>query len=208
MRTVISSCLLLLVLISSNALAAEKGWKKLTDGKTYDGWKINENKETWSIQDGAFVAKGDRSHLFYVGDDRPFVNFEFKAQVMTRKNSNGGIYFHTKYQDAGWPKHGFEAQVNNTHHDRKKTASVYAVKDVMDDAPAKDDVWFEYYIKVVGKTVVIKIDGKVANKYTEPEGTKAGKDFTRVFNKGTFALQGHDPGSVVYFKDIEVKRLP
>ena len=56
--------------------------------------------------------------------------------------------------------------------------------------------------------MVVKIDGKVVNEYTEPEGTEAGKDFTRVFSKGTFALQGHDPGSIVHFKDIEVKRLP
>ncbi len=56
-------------------------WVALTDGKSFDGWKINENESSWKFEDGAFVAQGDRSHLFYVGDDKPFTNFEFKAKV-------------------------------------------------------------------------------------------------------------------------------
>ena len=195
------------LMIAGIASAEEGKWKKLTDGKTFDGWKINESPESWSIEDGAFVAKGERSHLFYVGEDKPFKNFEFKAKVKTDKNSNGGIYFHTKYQKDGWPKHGFEAQVNNTHHDRKKTGGIYSVKDVIDNAPVKDGEWFDYYIKVDGKHVVIKINGETTADYTEPEDAQPGKDFTRVVDKGTFALQAHDPGSTVWFKDIEVRRL-
>src|SRR5688572_14308332 len=93
----------------------EPGFKSLMDGKTFTGWKMaEENTNTWTIQDGAFVAKGNRCHLFYVGDDQPFKNFHLKVEVMTEPNSNGGIYFHTKYQAKDWPKAGFECQVNNT----------------------------------------------------------------------------------------------
>jgi hypothetical protein len=126
---------------------------------------------------------------------------------MTKKNSNGGIYFHTKYQKEGWPKYGFEVQVNNTYKkDPRKTGSLYAVKDV-NPAPAKDDVWFTEHVIVKDNTVTIKVDDKTVVEYTEPEGTKAGKQFTRKLDKGTFALQAHDPGSIVYFKNIRVKRL-
>lgn len=186
----------------------ENGFKRLDDGKSFKGWKIAEPKaESWSIEDGAFKAKGPRSHLFYVGEDKPFVNFELKVDVMTRENSNGGIYFHTKFQEEGWPKYGFEVQVNNTYNrDPRKTGSLYAVKDVH-EAPAKDDVWFTQHVTVKGRNVVIKVDGKEVVNYTEPEGTKPGKGFTRVFDKGTFALQAHDPGSTVYFRNIRVKRL-
>src|SRR5688572_18865989 len=83
-----------------------EGWVTIFDGSSMDGWKINENEDTWTLKDGALVAKGDRSHIFYVGHDRPFVNFELKVDCMTEENSNGGIYFHTKYQDEGWPKFG------------------------------------------------------------------------------------------------------
>ena len=77
----------------------------------------------------------------------------------------------------------------------------------MNPAPAKDDVWFTEHVIVKGNEVTIKVDGKTVVEYTEPEGTKPGKQFTRKLDKGTFALQAHDPGSIVFFKNIRVKRL-
>ncbi|TWU03287.1 hypothetical protein Pla100_02050 [Neorhodopirellula pilleata] len=59
---------------------------------------------------------------------------------MTTPGSNAGIYFHTKYQDEGWPKQGYECQVNITHHDPKKTSSLYGVVNV-DDPGLVDNVW-------------------------------------------------------------------
>ena len=195
------------LLVCASNVQADDEWISLFDGKTFGDWKANENKESWKVEDGAFVCKGKRSHLFYMGKHAPFKNFHFSCKVMTRKNSNAGIYFHTRYQDSGWPKGGYECQVNNTHGDPRKTASIYAVKDVMNNSPAKDDEWYTQEIIVKGKTVEVKINGKTVNKYVEPEGKKPGKDFERILSKGTFAFQAHDPGSTVYFKDIKVKKL-
>lgn len=188
----------------------EEGFKSIFDGKSYTGWKINENEKSWSIEDGALVAKGDRSHLFYTAeDDKPFVNFHLKIDVKTEPKSNGGVYFHTKYQDQGWPKYGYEAQVNNTHGDPKKTAGLYAVKDVFaEQNTAKDGEWFTMDIIVEGNKITTKVNGKTAVEFTEEAGRQPGKDFTRKLDKGTFALQAHDPGSTVRFKNIRVKRLP
>lgn len=193
----------------ATAVAAEKeeGWKSLFDGKTLKGWKANENPDAWKIKDGALVCHGPRSHLFYVGDKKPFVNFHFKADVMTTPGSNSGIYFHTKYQDGGWPKYGFEVQVNISHSDPKKSGGLYAVRDVS-DPPAKDNQWYTQEIIVRGKRVLSKINGKTVVDYTEPEDQKPGRDFIRLVDQGTFALQGHDPKSTACFKNIQVKRLP
>jgi hypothetical protein len=183
------------------------GFVQLFDGKSFDGWKINESTESWKIVDGAFVANGNRSHLFYVGDDKPFVNFELRVDVKTAKNSNGGIYFHTKFQEQGWPKYGFEVQVNNSYEkDPRKTGSLYAVKDVL-EAHVPDNEWYTETVIVKGKHVITRINEKVVVDYTEPDDKKAGEDFTRKIDQGTFALQAHDPGSTVYFKNIRVKRL-
>ena len=196
--------------LATTTMAAEKddeGWKSLFDGKSFDGWEINENPDTWKIKDGAMVCKGPRSHVFYVGVDKPFVNFEFKADVMTRPGSNAGIYFHTRYQDAGWPKYGFESQVNVSHRDPIKTGSLYQVVNVK-ETPAKDNEWWTQTIIVKGKNVIVKVNDKTVIDYTEPDDAKPGKQFTRFLDKGTFALQGHDPKSTVYFKNIKVRRLP
>jgi len=126
---------------------------------------------------------------------------------MTLPHSNAGVYFHTRFQDEGWPKAGFECQVNNTYHDPKKTASIYGVQDCL-EAPARDDVWFNLYIKVDGKHVVTKVDGKVISDWTQPADWKKGANFERILGEGTFALQGHDPASTVLFRNLFVKRLP
>jgi hypothetical protein len=207
----ISGLFALLVLASCGTTRdAESGWVSIFDGKTLDGWKVSENPETFSVQDGAIVAHGSRSHLFYNGPvaDHNFKNFEFKAQVMTKPNSNAGIYFHTKYQPEGWPSKGYEVQVNNSHTDWRRTGGLYAIDDVR-EPPAKDNEWFTQHIIVNGKNVKVMIDGKTVVDYTEPENPDRPDGMKdRLISSGTFALQGHDPGSTVMFKDIMVKVLP
>lgn len=190
------------------SLSKEKGWISLFDGKTLNGWKASENKDTFSVRDGMIVAAGPRSHLFYVGpvENANFKNFEFQAEVKTQPGSNSGIYFHTAYQETGWPSKGYEVQINNTHSDWRKTGSLYGVKDVR-QSPAKDNQWFTEHIIVKGKKIGIKVNGKTVVEYTEPPQVSR-SDTGRKLSSGTFALQGHDPKSVVYFKNIMVRPLP
>jgi hypothetical protein len=192
----------------SQVQADEDGWISLFNGQDLTGWKANENPDTFSVRDGAIVAHGPRSHLFYVGpvDHHDFRDFDFKAVVMTRPSSNSGIYFHTSYQEGGWPQQGYEVQVNNTHRDPKKTGGLYGVKDVF-EAPAKDNEWFTEEISVRGKHVTIKVDGKTVVDWTEPEGFLAKGFPGRKLDHGTFALQGHDPVSEVLYKSVEVRPI-
>lgn len=187
------------------------GFVTIFDGKSMDGWKVSENQDTIKLVDGAMVANGNRAHAFYVGDEKPFKNFHFIAEVMTKPSSNGGIYFHTKWQESGWPAQGHECQVNNTYNrDPQKTGGVYHVAKVL-EAPAKDNEWFKYEIIVEGKHVVIKINDKVTADYTEDAEALAKEkkiEPGRRVGEGTFALQAHDPGSTVLYRNIRVKRLP
>ena len=194
------------------------GWISLFDGETLNGWQASENPETWSVKDGALVTQGTRSHLFYTGEvsDHDFKNFEFTAEVMTKPGSNSGIYFHTEYQEKGWPSKGYEAQVINSapetkpgeYIERKMTGSLYAIRNVW-KTPAQDDEWFTYKIVVQGKTIRIFINDVQTVDYTEAENPFRPEDKKdRLLSSGTFALQGHDPGSVVYYKNIRVKLLP
>lgn len=182
-----------------------EGFTVIFDGR-WDGWIVNENPQSWKIVNDAFRASGPRSHAFYIGDPNPFRDFELKVDVKTQANSNGGVYFHTRYQDEGWPKYGFETQVNVTHSDWKKTGSIYDVVNVR-ETPATDEKWWTQHIIVKGNKVTVKVDGQVVAEYTEPAGHEAGADFTRKIDAGTFALQCHDPVSVVYYRNIRVKRL-
>ena len=199
----------LIVLFSFKHPQKNDGWISLFDGKTLNNWRVGENASTFSVDSGAIVAHGDVAHLFYNGEvmNHNFKDFEFKAEVMTNKGSNSGIYFHTAYQESGWPKKGYEVQVNNSHTDWRRTGSLYGIDDVK-EVYVKDREWYTEYIKVNGKRVIIKINDKTVVDYTEPENVKRepGNE-GRLISSGTFALQGHDPKSTVHYRNIFVRPL-
>lgn len=193
----------------------EDGWVSMFNGKDLSGWKSNEETpNSFSVEDGTIKVSNGRSHLFYVGPngDAKFTNFEFKAKVKHMPGSNSGLYIATEYQEKGWPDKGYECQVNSTSHkDPKKTGGLYAVKDVLDTAPVGDDEWFDYSIKVEGKHITISINGKVTTDWTEPadwDPATALKNMPgRKLSPGTMAIQGHDPKSIAFYKDLYIKAL-
>jgi hypothetical protein len=206
-KTLSMATLAVLLTVSMGFLAKKPKWISLFDGKTLNGWKVGENASSFKVEDGAIVVNGPVGHLFYDGTvgNHDFKNFEFKAQVMTTPGSNSGLYFHTAYQEKSWPSKGFEVQVNNSHTDWKRTASLYNIQDVKETYVA-DNVWYTETIIVQGKRIITKINDKVVVDYTEPDNIDKSKG--RKLSSGTFAIQAHDPKSKVYVKDIMVKILP
>jgi hypothetical protein len=201
---------LLLLALPLGAAEEAGGWLSLFDGKSLTGWKASDQPGTFSVVNGELVVKGPRSHLFYEGpvNGHDFKNFELQLEILTKPNANSGVYFHTEYQPTGWPAKGYEVQVNNTHKDPKKTAGLYNVQDNF-TAPAPDDTWFTMTIRVEGKHVVTKVNDKVISDYTEEANPTRAKDQQqRLISHGTFAIQGHDPGSEVHYRKIMVKPLP
>ncbi|MFB6248342.1 MAG: DUF1080 domain-containing protein [Salinibacter sp.] len=220
MKTLLTNAFALLLVVGlSAALCADAqaqqnppegdGWVSLFDGKTLDGWRASENEETFSVDDGRIVADGPRSHLFYTGSvaNHNFDDFELRVDVMTKPGSNSGIYFHTQYQEKGWPSQGYEAQINNSYEsDPRKTGSLYAVEDVK-QSPVGDNEWFTMAVRVEGDHIEITVDGETTAEYTEPDDAPRKGMEGRVLSGGTIALQGHDPESTVYFKNIYIRPL-
>ena len=185
--------------------ATEPGFTQLFNGKDFTGWKV-ANEASFKIEDGAIVAHGTPGHAYYDGpfQNHTFRNFELKVDVMTRTNSNGGIFILTEYQDKGWPSKGFEIQVNNTYQkDPIKTGSLYQVVNIT-EPPAKDDEWFTEHIIVKGDTITVRVNDKPLVNWTRDGSPKFAN---RVLSPGTIALQAHDPGSTVYYRNIRIKPL-
>jgi hypothetical protein len=196
--------------------AAEDGWTPLFNGRNLDGWRASENRGSWKVIDGQLAADGPRSHLFYVGPVRggDFKNFELEAEVLTRPACNSGLYFHTAFQEQGFPQKGFEIQINNTatgeggYRERKKTGSLYGIRNVYKQL-VRDDEWFKIQAAVRGNNIQVRLNGTLVVDYTEPsppviaEGSERG----RFLDHGTFALQCHDPGSKARFRALRVRPL-
>ncbi len=204
------------LLVLPLASAAESEWIPLFDGHSLAGWKANENVDSWKVVDGLLAADGPRSHLFYTGNvhNADFKNFELKADVRTRDGCNSGIYFHTVFQQTGFPIKGFEVQVNNTfvgegtYREHKKTGSLYAMRDIYKQL-VKDGEWFQLHIAVRANQVQVRLNDMLLVDYIQPDPPIVPAHFEgRVLDHGTFALQCHSDGSRAFFKNIMVRPLP
>lgn len=192
-------------------LPLEPGFTALFNGRDFTGWRL-ANPDAFTIEDGAIVANGTPGHAYYDGPvgDHAFRNFELKVDVLTRPGSNGGIFIMTGYQDSGWPSKGFEIQVNNTYEkDPIRTGSLYQIVNV-EEAPAKDNEWFTQTITVQGDMVMVQVGDTHTVHWMQPSDWDGGGPGTpdRRIGTGTIALQAHDPGSTVLYRNIRIRQLP
>ena len=172
-------------------------WVKMFDGKTLDGWKANENPGSWTVEkegkDSVIKASGPRSHLFWMvaecGD------CEFRADFKIMDGANSGMYFRTAF-GPGFPK-GYEAQVNSTHGDPVKTGSLYNFQKNL-ESPTKPGEWGTQHIIAQGNHIIIKVNDKVVVDTVESSNR---------YTKGYCALQQHNKGSVVQYRNLMFKPL-
>ncbi len=196
--------------------AVNSEWIDLFDGHTMNGWRPSENKGSWRVADGSLTANGPRSHLFYTGPVRgaDFRNFELEVELTTQPECNSGVYFHTAYQESGFPEKGFEVQVNNTargdggYLERKKTGSLYGLRNMYKQL-VPDEKPFRMNVAVRGKNVQIRLNSELLVDYLEPTPPviPEGGERMRFLDHGTFALQCHNNGSRVSFRTVRVRPL-
>ena len=211
-------CFLGTMLAAPAALAADtESWIELFDGHSLNGWRPSENKGSWKVTGGMLAADGPRSHLFYVGPvhGADFRNFELEVELTTMPDCNSGVYFHSRYQESGFPEKGFEIQINNTargdggYLERKKTGSLYGLRNMYKQL-VPDEKPFRVRVAVRGKNVQIRLNGQLLVDYVEPTPpvipTQGEKE--RFLDHGTFALQCHNNGSRAFYRSVRVRPLP
>ncbi|MCC7156109.1 MAG: DUF1080 domain-containing protein [Bryobacterales bacterium] len=203
-------------LVAGSAVAAGE-WVDLFDGKSLDGWRAAENPGSWKVADGSLYAGGPRSHLFYTGGAGKggFKNFELEVEAKAAPLANSGVYFHSAYQEKGWPDQGFEIQINNTatgeggYRERKKTGSLYAIRNVYKQMVG-DNEWFTLAAAVRGNNIQVRLNGTLIVDYVEPATPFVPRNSSikeRRLGRGTFALQCHDAGSKAWFRRVRVRPL-
>ena len=210
------------------------GWVALFNGKDLTGWKISPKPNAefkgfiarkdgdalvaydgtlkdgsvvplWRVEGGNLVGSGPSTHLF--SDKGDYTDLVFRVEAMINDKGNSGQYFRAKFE-GGFPA-GYEVQINATGADAIKTGSLYPdgrtkLKNhkkeicVMNTAAHKPGEFFTQEVTAIGNKITIKVNGVQTVEFTDPDST---------YLKGHFALQGHDPGTVVTFKKVEYKSL-
>ena len=198
MRTVIKWTLAGLLLAAVAGYAGDEnpyGWRRIFDGKTLNGWKAAERPENWTAENGELVGQHGRSHLFYM--DEMCENCEFYAEVKISHEGNSGMYFRVKELAPLGPK-GYEAQVDSTNVDPGRTGSLYRFWNITEQL-IPDDTWFSQHIIADGNHIIIKVNDKVTVDFIDDNNT---------YVKGYLALQQHNEGSVVRYRNLMFKKLP
>ena len=74
----------------------------------------------------------------------------------------------------------------------------------------RDNEWFRLNIAVRGKNVQVRVNGTLLVDFMEPDPPvmPPTQEKERFLDRGTFALQCHDPGSKALFRRIRVRPLP
>lgn len=172
----------------------DEDWKPLFNGKDLTGWFVT-GKAQWSVEEGAIVGKGGMGHLF---TDLKAKNFEFRAMMRIRVpegsqfKPNNGIYFRAVPNPENrdqWPT-GFEAQVWNHTGTDYITGSLYNRK-AASRLITRDGAWFSMRIRAVNNQIQIWVNGVLV---TEAQSSD--------FLEGHFAIQCHDPWTIIETKHI------
>lgn len=219
--------------IPADDTKSSDGWVQLFNGKDLTGWKIpnppsgqfngvTEKKNSegkvvafvgqtkngkevvlWRVEDGLLIGGGPASHIF---SDVQADDFHYRVEVKINDKGNSGQYFRTAF-GPGFPN-GYEAQINATHADPVKSGSLYPAGKlgqyrkeitVLNTAPIKPDEFYTQEVIANGDVITILVNGKTTlDKWKDP---------TKSYAKGHFALQGHDPGSVMTFRKVEYKPI-
>ena len=96
----LSSLLVAILLVQSNATAQEKEWIPLFNGKNLDGWHLYNNakvKPIWTVEDGALVldpankSKGDPAQDIVT--DKTFKSFQLSIEWNIAPKGNSGLFW-------------------------------------------------------------------------------------------------------------------
>jgi hypothetical protein len=196
--------------------SAQDGWVTILDARSFADWKVapgdsaSRVEETatekrvvagdpkrdgkWTFENGVLHGEGGVSHIFSPRGD--YRNFVYRAELKISDGGNSGQYFRTAFGN-GFPK-GYEAQINSTHADPKRTGSLYDFENVTERL-VPPNTWFTQEVTAVGNHITIKVNGKTAVDYVDPKNT---------YTSGHFAFQQHNLGSEVWIRNVQVKELP
>ena len=110
--------------------------------------------------------------------------------------------------------HGYEIQICDGAPPESRTGAVYSLAKSADAPKTEPGQWRTMIITLKGKRILVELDGKQVTKF-DPDSKDIPQD--RVWyqpkrepkrpESGYIGLQTHDPGDIVYFKEISVRPL-
>jgi len=192
--------------------AQGKGWTRLFDGETLNGWTL-VGGPGYVVRDGLLICPADGGGNLYT--NRDYSDFVFRCDFKLDKGGNNGIAIRAPLSgDAAYQ--GMELQILDDYDPQyahlepgQYCCSIYKVVPAKRGALKPAGEWNHEEVTAIGRHITIVLNGKKVvdadlNQVTDPQVLMEHPGFRR--DTGRIGFCGHGP-STVYFRNIWVKDL-
>jgi hypothetical protein len=157
------------------------------------------------IDDGVLSRIGEKTHGVQREKDG-----QLSPQMLSRMKEA------SEKQLGAWyaVHHGFEVQINDAGDSWHRTGAIYSLAEAAAPPAKPRSKWRTMIITLDGERVIIDVDGKTVSKFDAAAANlpprKSWSEPIREIKRpthGYIGLQNHDPGDVVWFKEVAVRSL-
>jgi hypothetical protein len=157
------------------------------------------------IDDGILKRIGERSpEVRRQANGRLAPEMIEKLKVASRMHLGGWYPVH----------HGFEVQINDSGDSWHRTGAIYSLAESAELPRKAVGEWRTMVITLDGERITVDVDGKVVSRFdAAAPNLPLRKNWTEPIRElkrpthGYLGLQNHDPGDVVWFKEVAVRPL-
>src|SRR5205085_1595273 len=111
----------------------------------------------WHVKNGVLIGSGLAvSHLYSERGDYKDFHLRFEARI--NDGGNSGLYFRALFGSTRECPPGYEAQINSTHRDPRKTGSLLSADagalGILKESPVPAGAWFTEEVIAEGNHIV------------------------------------------------------
>jgi hypothetical protein len=199
-----------LLLAAGACLAAD--FKPLFNGKDLSGW-VMVGPGRFVIEDGLMKTEGGMGLLYWSREK--FGNATLRVVYKTAsERANSGVFIRLPElpSDPWYAVHnGYEVQIDAAGDDWHCTGALYSLSKVSRRAQKPQGEWNTMDIVLDGQKTIVFLNGEKVNEFEGSQPVPPRKMWYEPVrgprpDMGYVGLQNHDARSVVYFREVSVKK--
>lgn len=165
----------------------------LFDGETLNGWHLM-NDAQFTVEEGVIKLNGGRGWL---RSEKEYSDFILTLQFRFKKPSqNGGVFLRAGLEGNNWPERNYELQMENSSKMASIKGSIHDLNAGLTQMLNNPDGgWNEYYIRLVGDFIEVRLNGELVTISNNMEDLE----------KGYIGIQGEN--GIHEYRNIMIKDL-
>ncbi len=201
---------ILVLLLGGACFAAE--WRQLYNGKNLTGWKM-VGPGRFVVENGLMKTEGGMGLLYHTGEK--IGNATLRVVFRTAsKSANSGVFIRLPEppRDPWYGVHnGYEVQIDAGGDEWHCTGAIYSLSKVSARAQKPMGEWNTMEIVLKGQETVVYLNGQKVNDFVGTQPVPPRKAWYEPVRGprpdfGYIGLQNHDARSIVYFKEVSLKK--